>query len=221
MKTSSKWSDLCLPWQVALEEAWLAYGAGSMPIGAVVVGPEGAIVTRGRNRIGETARDPGLMTHSKLAHAEMNALYAMPLDGPLDPRACAIYTTTEPCPLCMGAIYMLGVRRIYYASRDPHAGSTNLLGTTPYLSYKPVRAFAPDHADLETLLVALHTEFIIRRFSAAGQVVIDAGRAVLPDAVALGERLAASGETYRMAVEHMPVPQAVDWLFEQVFNGLD
>ena len=45
-------------------------------------------------------------------------------------QACIVYTTTEPCPLCMGALYMSGVRGLRFTSRDPWAGSANLLGTT-------------------------------------------------------------------------------------------
>lgn len=62
------WQTLALPWQAAFEEAWVAYLAGCLPIGAVVADDEGVILTRGRNRIGET--------YNGLSHAELNALVA-------------------------------------------------------------------------------------------------------------------------------------------------
>ncbi len=106
---------------------------------------------------------PGQICGHKLAHAEINALLAVSL--PHDEfRQLAIYTTMEPCPLCMGAIYMAGVRRIYYACRDSYAGSIDMLGSTPYLSRKPIKAFGPPRGDLENILAAIQTEDILVRY---------------------------------------------------------
>ena len=51
------WTELTTPWQAAFEQAWKAYRAGSLPMGAVVVGRNGRIVGRGRNRIFETTAE--------------------------------------------------------------------------------------------------------------------------------------------------------------------
>ena len=52
---------------------------------------------------------------------------------------------------------MSGLRTLYFAARDPFAGSTNLLGTTWYLSRKSIKASGPDPR-LESIIVALFTE---------------------------------------------------------------
>ena len=186
-----KWSELSPPWQACLEEAWAAYCAGSIPIGAVVVDAAGQIVSRGRNRIEDPDAPLRQTFGSQLAHAELNALLAL---GPRPPDVndYAIYTLVEPCPLCLGAIYMSGVRKIYYASADAYAGSTNLLGKTWYLAYKPVQAFGPQEGALRLLACALHVEHNLGRGRAPGPVV-ERERQFFPQGVALGEKLYASG----------------------------
>ena len=86
------------PWRVCLEEAWEAYRAGSIPIGAAVVDAEGRVGSRGRNRIYEGDAPAPFLAGHRLAHAEVNALGALDHTPP-DPQVCTLYTTPEPCPL--------------------------------------------------------------------------------------------------------------------------
>jgi cytidine deaminase len=99
----------------ALDEARAAGARGEVPVGAVVVAPDGAIVARAGNRTRETS-DP-------TAHAEMLAIRA----------ACAalgterlsghdLYVTLEPCPMCAAAISFARIRRLYYGAADPKSG---------------------------------------------------------------------------------------------------
>lgn len=103
------WELIAPPWRACLEEAWEAYRAGSIPIGAAVVDAAGAVVARGRNRTREARGPSGLVFGGRLAHAEVNALLAL-REGAVDPRSATLYATTEPCPLCMGAVAMANVR---------------------------------------------------------------------------------------------------------------
>jgi tRNA(Arg) A34 adenosine deaminase TadA len=205
------WSDLSLPWQTALEEAWSAGCAGCVPIGAVVVNASDEIIARGRNHVIDQAVQPGQIYGHKLAHAEINALLAVTLPHE-EFRQLAIYTTMEPCPLCMGAIYMAGVRRIYYACRDAYAGSIDMLGSTPYLSRKPVKAFGPPRSDLENILAAIQTEDILARYPGQPSPVLEEWRKVCLGGVALGERLAASRGLFEKRQTNQPVAEVIDWL---------
>jgi cytidine deaminase len=100
---------------VALDEARAAAVRGEVPVGAVVVAPDGEIVARAGNRTRELA-DP-------TAHAEMLAVRA----------ACArlgqerlvghdLYVTLEPCPMCAAAISAARIARLYYGASDPKSG---------------------------------------------------------------------------------------------------
>src|SRR5829696_7088208 len=100
----SVWETLSEPWRACVELAWESYRSGSLPIGAVVVDARGRVLSCGRNRIHERSGPPGTVFGRKLAHAELNALLS--LEGDEDTRADILYTTTEPCPLCVGAARM-------------------------------------------------------------------------------------------------------------------
>jgi tRNA(Arg) A34 adenosine deaminase TadA len=192
------WETLSEPWRACIEEAWTAYCFDSLPIGAVVTDASGRILSRGRNRIYEdTAEIPCLYNHT-LAHAEMNALLSFD-HRQNDPRqGCILYTTTEPCPMCFGAFYMSGIRELRYASREPYAGSVNLLGTTPYMGRKPIRIIHPPWAELEIILVAMSTEALLSWGAKPGNTVLDSHERVLPQAVQLGKSLHQSGQLRRL-----------------------
>jgi len=192
------WAGLSAPWQACLEEAWTAYCAGSIPIGAVVADGEGKIISHGRNRIWDSNVPPGQVGQTELAHAELNALLALGVDQG-DRRSWALYTTTEPCPLCLGAFYMSGIRTLHYASRDPWAGSTNLLGTTPYLSRKAIRVTGPEDPRLEAVIVALFVEWELHLYRERLSVVREALALLVPQGVSLGTRLYHSEELRQMA----------------------
>ncbi len=191
------WPDLATPWQACVELAWEAYCDDCYPIGAVVTDADGKILTRGRNRIYARAETKGKRRGDELAHAEVEALRALDLET-IDPHPCKLYTTTEPCPMCMGTFYMSGVRTLHYASRDPYAGSANLLGATWYLSRKPVRAFGPDPL-LEMIVTGLFVEqdCLLHAGALPEGDFYRKMRNVLPEAVKFGVRLWHSGEVQK------------------------
>jgi len=99
----------------ALREARAAAERGEVPIGAVVVGPDGALLAAAGNRT-EEDRDP-------TAHAEMLAIRAaaVKLGAPRLPD-CDLYVTLEPCPMCAQAISFARIRRLYWGAADPKSG---------------------------------------------------------------------------------------------------
>jgi tRNA(adenine34) deaminase len=101
-------------WWAAFEQAWAAFGEGSLPIGAVVADGAGVLVGRGRNRQAGPAV-PGQLGGTRIAHAEVNALAALP---PGDFPDHVLYTTLEPCFLCTMALRMSHVPTVRYAATD-------------------------------------------------------------------------------------------------------
>jgi tRNA(adenine34) deaminase len=99
--------------RAAIAEAELALAAGDLPIGSVIV-CDGLVLARGRNRIRANC--------SQLAHAEVTALRN---GGELLFRRfedCIIYSTREPCVMCLGAIAMADVRHIVFGAADHGRG---------------------------------------------------------------------------------------------------
>ncbi len=99
----------------ALAEAQAAEARGEVPIGAVITGPDGAILAAAGN-LTRTTNDP-------TAHAEVLAIReACAKIGSERLLDCDLYVTLEPCPMCAGAISFARIRRLYYGAADPKGG---------------------------------------------------------------------------------------------------
>src|SRR6266700_6132653 len=218
----TNWFDATEPWRVCLEEAWSAYGAGSLPIGAAVVDADGRVVGRARNRIfedGRAASGTNLVGH-RLAHAEVNALLALD-HRDVDVRTCVLYTTLEPCALCVGAIRMLALPEVRYAARDPTAGSIELLHASTFMRSRPIRAVAPHNAGLEALSIALNVEAHLRLVQRFGvRSIVDQWEAARLPGVALGRELFVSGELRQLAQEGTTVAAVIERLAPRIKHAL-
>jgi len=111
-------SDLDPPMIRALALARDAAAAGEVPVGAVVTGPDGAIIASAHNRVIRD-RDP-------TAHAELLAIRAAAaLIGSERLIGCDLYVTLEPCAMCAGAISLARIRRLYYGAEDEKGGGVD------------------------------------------------------------------------------------------------
>jgi tRNA(adenine34) deaminase len=108
------------PMRLALAEAHAALSTNDVPIGAVVLGPNGELLARGRNAR-EANADP-------TAHAEILALRAAAASlGSWRLDGCTLVVTLEPCAMCAGAAVLARVARVVYGSTDPKAGAVGSL----------------------------------------------------------------------------------------------
>ncbi len=99
----------------ALAEAEAAAKRGEVPIGAVIVGPDGEELAVAGNRPREL-KDP-------TAHAELLAIReACAKIGSERLIDCDLYVTLEPCAMCAAAISFARIRRLYYGASDPKGG---------------------------------------------------------------------------------------------------
>jgi len=104
---------------VALAEAEVAFQAGEVPVGAVVV-RDGELLSRAHN-LRQSRQDP-------TAHAELIALQrASQAAGSWRLTGATIYVTLEPCPMCAGGIVLARVARLVYGAADPKAGAVETL----------------------------------------------------------------------------------------------
>ena len=106
--------------QSALDEAAAAVAHGDIPVGAVVVAPDGEILARRHNER-ELTRDP-------TAHAEILALRdAAARLGQWRLDGCSLVVTLEPCPMCAGAALAARVATVVFGAADPKAGACGSL----------------------------------------------------------------------------------------------
>jgi len=104
----------------ALADAALALEAGEVPVGAVVVRDD-KIIGRGRNEV-ETRK-------TATAHAEILAIdSASGKTGDWRLDGCSVYVTSEPCHMCLGALYLARVERVVYGARQPRSGACGSAG---------------------------------------------------------------------------------------------
>jgi tRNA(Arg) A34 adenosine deaminase TadA len=102
--------------QLALDEAEQAAGLGETPVGAVLVSPNGEIVSRAHNLV-IAGKDP-------TAHAEILAIREACLAlGSERLLGHDLYVTLEPCAMCAAAISFARIRRLYFGAHDAKGGA--------------------------------------------------------------------------------------------------
>jgi tRNA(Arg) A34 adenosine deaminase TadA len=127
---------------LALEEAKSAALRGEVPVGAVLLGPDGALLARDGNRILER-KDPTTHAEMLVLRAGAKALDNERLIG------TTLYVSLEPCAMCAGAMAMARVSRLVFAASDPKGGAV-LHGPRffeqPTCHHRPVVEQAEPHA---------------------------------------------------------------------------
>ncbi|MGA5894471.1 tRNA adenosine(34) deaminase TadA [Streptomyces venetus] len=107
--------------RLALEEAAGAVRGGDVPVGAVVLAPDGTTVLASGHNEREAGGDP-------TAHAELLALRRAAAElGAWRLAGCTLVVTLEPCTMCAGAIQQSRVDRLVYGARDEKAGAVGSL----------------------------------------------------------------------------------------------
>jgi len=130
----------------ALQEAQIAYEAGEIPVGVIIV-IDNTIIARAHN-LTELLNDV-------TAHAEMQAITAAAnyLGGKYL-HDCTLYVTLEPCQMCAGALYWSQISRIVYGATDGHRG------------YKKLGTQLHPKTKITGGVLATETERLLKRFFA-------------------------------------------------------
>lgn len=103
--------------QLASKLAFDNIDNGGGPFGAVIV-RDGEIVSTGVNTV--------TLTNDPTAHAEVNAIRAAcKQESTFSLKGCVVYSSCEPCPMCLSALYWAGVSRIYYGNTQADADKIN------------------------------------------------------------------------------------------------
>ncbi|MCO5113015.1 MAG: nucleoside deaminase [Bdellovibrionaceae bacterium] len=99
----------------ALELAQKAAALGEVPVGALIVDPQGEVLGTGYN-LKESQQ-------TATRHAEILAIEAANQKlGSWRLEGCTLYVTLEPCPMCTGAIWASRLQQVIYGASDPKSG---------------------------------------------------------------------------------------------------
>ena len=137
-----------------MAEARAAATRGEVPVGAVLVSPDGEVVAQAGNRTREL-NDP-------TAHAEILVIRAgCAQAGSERLPGYDLYVTLEPCPMCATAISAARIRRVYYGAADPKSGG---VAQGPRIFSHPQCHHVPEVYDG---LAAEESEVLLKTFFAA------------------------------------------------------
>ena len=105
----------------AMQEAEIAFNNKTYPVGAVIVGPDGKVISQGHNLV----YNEGVFT----SHAEIEAIRAAgdQLMRKQNFEFCTLYTTLEPCLMCCGAIIHARITHVIWIKDDDTHGALRCL----------------------------------------------------------------------------------------------
>lgn len=121
------WNALPLGARTAFEQQWAGLAAGGLPCGSAVVSADGIVVAAGRNHAYDEAggietRALSPLQHTRLAHAEFNAIAKVPTE--IDPEQLTLWSTQHPCAMCAAAVRFVGIGAVYFIADDPSDDSS-------------------------------------------------------------------------------------------------
>jgi tRNA(Arg) A34 adenosine deaminase TadA len=138
--------------RAAIDLARRSRNRGNHPFGALLVDAAGVVAAEAENTV--------VSEHDVTGHAETNlARIASRRFDRAYLRTCTIYTSTEPCAMCSGAIYWCGIGRVVYGLSE--AGLLELTGShqeNPTMSLPCRDVFAHGHGSIEVIGPALEEE---------------------------------------------------------------
>ncbi|MBD7969230.1 nucleoside deaminase [Paenibacillus sp. Sa2BVA9] len=211
------WETLSNSWKASFEEAWEAYAHGSFPIGAVIVNSNNEVISRGRNRINEASAPINQTCSNRLAHAEINALLQLDILESNDFKGYTLYTTTEPCVLCFGAIIMSGVRKVRFAATDPIAGGANLIYSENSFIKSRNLDIKCDRKYLGEIQRVLRTDHVIRTLGRDQAIrFLDKYRINYPEAIELGIKWYKEGRLQEALRNKVPIGVIINEILKEI-----
>lgn len=182
----TRFDDLDAAWQRALGQAWRAHVLGNIGVGAVLTDRTGTIVAEGRNRVGDSVAPPGRLHGTYLAHAEMDVIAQLAV-GDYDHHT--IWTTLEPCLLCMAAVVTAHVGAVRFAAPDPlWFGIERLKEVNAQAAKRWPERTGPLGGPVASFCAVLPMVWFLQR--QGGGAAVNAYQAEYPGLVALAHRLA-------------------------------
>ncbi len=171
------WKDLSREWKETYELAWLAFRNGSIPIGSIITDTSGNTIIAGRN---ETCENH--YPNRKTAHAEMYCMRNIDIEKYPSLKEYHLYTTMEPCPMCMGTIVMGGIRKVHVAAKDKYCGALHYISYDPWVKCKNMEVYL-EEGELEAVQLAQQGYYELRTFDGEMSMVLEQFQLDCPRAV--------------------------------------
>ncbi len=200
------WKDISKNWQAAFKEAWISFCNGCTPIGASLSDENDELLLSDHNRNNDAET-----INKRTSHAE--ACLIRRLDtSKYNPKKVTLYTTMEPCPMCMGMIIMSNIKRLRSAARDTYCGMMHLLDTEPYYIGKQVdHMFEND--ELELIQLVLQSYYELRHIdNGQGTHVFDSFKEQNEKAVTIAQKLYSDKKLDQFVSEEKSMEYVYDYI---------
>lgn len=203
-----KFSELEKPWQEVFELGWQSFCEGNLPIGAVIVDDSGKTLSFGRNQYVTSKRFP----NCKVDHAETECIQLLDIEKYPDLKNYTLYTSMEPCPMCIGTIIMSNLKQVRAAARDPWAGAADICIKNAYAQKKSVEViFADDF--LANMQIALQG-CVELRVNGTDSAVYKSFCEIYPIGASAAYKLWSEGTAERFVKDRIPFPEVFDSIAE-------
>ena len=203
---------LSKPWQDVVKLMWQAHKEESIPIGSVITDENNQVLASGRNQIFKRdERYP--LSGTSLAHAEMNALMHLRRDGHPNIKQYTLYTSMEPCPMCIGASVISKIRNIHFGARDFYGGASALVELHHYLKSKDVKIHY-EAGNIEVFQLVLQTNFEMQRQYQRYEALLASIARANPDAIQIGKALAQEKFFDKAQAKKMPIEDLYNHVIE-------
>ena len=131
---SVRFGELDNHWQKVFGLGWQSFCEGNLPIAAIIVDDAGNILSEGRNHYITSKRFP----NCKVDHAETACIQQLDIVKYPDLQSYTLYTSMEPCPMCIGTIIMSNLKLVRVAAHDAWAGASDICMKNSYAQKKSV-----------------------------------------------------------------------------------
>src|SRR5438552_86599 len=160
--SASRLDALEVPMRLAFDSAWEALRADSVPVGAVVTDGVGSVVAIGRARSMDRTAEPGRLSNTSIAHAEIDALAQLTPGRHTD---FTVWATLEPCILCTGALVIASIGAVRFAASDPlWTGLDRLPDLNAFVASRWPRRIGPRTDELGAFAMLLPLLFYRQRY---------------------------------------------------------
>ena len=204
------WCDLTKEWQRAFEEAWISFKGGSIPIGAIITDQDGNVLMTGRNESGE-----GRYPNHRVAHAEASCVRNLDIEKYPNLSEYHLYTTMEPCPMCMGTLVMGGIRKVHVAAKDRYCGALHYVEDDPYIKGKGMQIYL-EEGEMEAVQLTQQTYHGLCNDNGQLNKVTKAFQQDCPKATLLAQKLYEERYLHKCLENNMPYSQVYDRLCEML-----
>ncbi|MBQ9384179.1 MAG: nucleoside deaminase [Ruminiclostridium sp.] len=199
-----KFSELDKHWQKVFELGWKSFCEGNLPIAAIIVDDAGNILSEGRNHYVSSKRFP----NCKVDHAETACIQQLDIVKHPDLQSYTLYTSMEPCPMCIGTIIMSNLKRVKVAAHDAWAGASDICMKNSYAQKKSVIVeFADDI--LANIQIALQG-CVELKYNGTGSEVYKSFMEMYPVGAAAAYKLYTDKLAEELVKKQAPVSEAFD-----------